>query len=106
MVQRETSDDQPQQERSNAMFKVTVKGGTLSREEIDAYIFYTKKKYGIVLPDELEILLEVDGEFVNISYHPPFVFRAYRATDYLVNDAAKLNDSKRSELNDKIPNTI
>ncbi|MBQ2263790.1 MAG: hypothetical protein IJY06_02770 [Oscillospiraceae bacterium] len=88
------------------MFKVTVKGGTLSRAEIDAYIFYTKKKYGIVLPDELEIILEVDGDYVNISYDPPFVFRAHRATDYLVNDAAKLNDSKLSEMRDKIPNTL
>ena len=88
------------------MFKVTVKGGTLSRAEIDAYIFYTKKKYGIVLPDELEIILEVDGDYVNISYDPPFVFRAYRATDYLVNDAAKLNDSKLSEMYDKTINSV
>ncbi len=88
------------------MFKVTVRGGTLSREEIEAYIFYTKKKYGIVLPDDLEMILEVDGDFVNITYDPPFVFRAYRATDYLVNDAAKLNDSKQAELYDKVPNGI
>ncbi len=88
------------------MFKVTVKGGTLSQAEIDAYVFYTKKKYGIVLPDDLEIILEVDGDYVNITYQPPFVFRAYRATDYLVNDASKLNASKYSELCDKIPNTI
>ncbi len=88
------------------MFKVTVKGGTLTQAEIDAYVFYTKKKYGIVLPDDLEIILEVDGDYVNISYQPPFAFRAYRATDYLVNDAAKLNASKYSELCDKIPNTI
>lgn len=88
------------------MFKVTVKGGTLSQAEIDAYVFYTKKKYGIVLPDDLEIILEVDGEYVNITYQPPFVFRAYRATDYLVNDAAKLNASKYSEMCDKIPNAI
>ncbi len=88
------------------MFKVTVRGGTLSREEIEAYIFYTKKKYGIVLPEDLEMILEVDGEYVNITYDPPFVFRAYRATDYLVNDAAKLNDSKQAELYDKVPNGI
>jgi hypothetical protein len=88
------------------MIKVTVKGGTLSRAEIDAYIFYTKKKYGIVLPEELEMILEVDGEFVNISYDPPIMFRAYRATDYLVNDEAKLNDSKLAELHDKIPNAV
>ncbi len=88
------------------MFQVTVKGGTLPQAEIDAYIFYTKKKYGTVLPDNLEIILEVDGEYVNISYNPPFVFHAYRATDYLVNDAEKLNDSKYSELRDKIPNSI
>lgn len=88
------------------MFKVTVKGGTLSQSEIDAYIFYTKKKYGTVLPEHLEIILEVDGDYVNISYQPPFVFRAIRATDYLVNDTAKLNDSKLSEMQDKIPNSL
>lgn len=88
------------------MFRVTVKGGTLPQSEIDAYIFYTKKKYGTVLPDDLEIILEVDGDYVNISYEPPFVFSAYRATDYLVNDAAKLNASKFSELRDKVPNSL
>ncbi len=88
------------------MFRVTVRGGALSREEIDAYIFYTKKKYGTVLPDDLEIILEVDGDYVNISYDPPFVFHAIRSTDYLVNDAEKLNDSKRSELQDKVPHSV
>ncbi len=88
------------------MFKVSVQGGTLSQEEINACIFYTKKKYGTVLPRELEIILHVDGDFVDISYNPPFVFRAYRATDYLVNNADKLNDSKFAEQRDKIPNYI
>ncbi len=88
------------------MIKVTVKGGELSRAEIEAYIFYTKKKYGIVLPEELEIILEVDGDYVNIAYNPPISFRAYRATDYLVNDPAKLNDSKLSELYDKVTNAV
>ncbi len=88
------------------MFKVIVKGGELTRAEIDAYIFYTKKKYGTALPEDLEIILELDGDYVNISYHPPLSFRAYRATDYLVNNAAKLNDSKLAELHDKLPNAV
>ncbi len=88
------------------MFKVTVKGGTLPQEEIDAYIFYTKKRYGTILPDNLEIVLEVDGEYVNISYDPPLMFHTYRATDYLVNDSQKLNASKYAEMQDKIPNSI
>ena len=53
------------------MFRVTVKGGTLPQSEIDAYVFYTKKKYGTVLPDDLEIILEVDGDYVNIPIIPP-----------------------------------
>lgn len=87
------------------MIKVTVTGGSLPQSEIDAYIFYTKKKYGTVLPDELEMFLEVDGDYVNIRYEPPFSFQVYRGTDYLVNNAQKLNDSKLAELHDKIPNS-
>ena len=88
------------------MFTVTVKGGTLPQEEINAYIFYTKKKYGTLLPEKLEIILEVDGEYVNIHYNPPFRFCAYRSTDYLVNDAGKLNASKYAELQDRITNPV
>ena len=88
------------------MFDVTVKGGTLSQEEINAYIFHTKKKYGTLLPEKLEIILEVDGDYVNIYYNPPFYFRAYRSTDYLVNDAEKLNASKYAELQDRITNPV
>jgi len=87
------------------MFEVTVKGGTLPPEEITAYILYTKKKYGTVLPEKLEIILEVDGDYVNIYYNPPFCFHAYRSTDYLVNDTGKLNPSKYAELQDRIANT-
>lgn len=88
------------------MFDVTVKGGVLPQEEIDAYILYTKKKYGTVLPESLQIILEVDGDYVNIQYNPPFHFRAYRSTDYLVNDTEKLNASKYAEYQDKIANSI
>ncbi|MBR1530341.1 MAG: hypothetical protein IJ642_13740 [Oscillospiraceae bacterium] len=88
------------------MFEVTVKGGHLPQEEINAYILYTKKKYGTVLPEKLEIILEVDGDYVNIHYNPPFRFHAYRSTDYLVNDAGKLNPSKYAELQDRIANTV
>ena len=88
------------------MFNVIVKGGVLPQEEIDAYIFYTKKKYGTVLPDVLEMILEVDGDYVNIRYNPPFQFHAYRGTDYLVNDAGKLNASKYAELQDKVANAV
>ncbi len=88
------------------MFDVTVKGGTLPQEEIDAYIFYTKKKYGAILPEHLEIILEVDGDYVNISYNPPFVFRAYRSADYLVNDVSKMNASKYQEFQDTTVNPL
>ena len=88
------------------MIKVNVTGGSLTQEEIDAYIFYTKKRFGTILPEDLEMTLEVDGEFVNIRYNPPFQFHVYRGTDYLVNDAEKLNDSKYAELMEKVPNSI
>lgn len=88
------------------MFKVTVKGGVLPQKEIDNYIFYTKKRFGTVLPDDLEIILHVDGEYVDIAYDPPFMFHAYRATDYLVNNIAKLGDPKQAEFREKIPNML
>ncbi len=88
------------------MLKITVRGGTLSQPEIDAYIYYTKKKYGTSLPEDLEIILEVDGEYVNISYNPPIRFHAYRATDYLVNDISKLNASKLAEHQSKVKHTV
>lgn len=88
------------------MFKVTVKGGVMPQEEINQYIFYTKKRFGTILPDDLELILEIDGDFVNLTYDPPFRFHAYRGTDYLVNDAEKLNASKFAELTEKIPNTL
>ncbi|MDE6708822.1 MAG: hypothetical protein K2K06_12405, partial [Oscillospiraceae bacterium] len=65
-----------------------------------------KKKYGAILPENLEMILEVDGDYVNISYNPPFIYHAYRSTDYLVNDARKLNPSKYDELLDKVAHTI
>ncbi len=88
------------------MIRVTVKGGTLPQEEIDAYIYYTKKRFGTRIPNDLEIILEVDGEYVNLCYDPPFRFEVFRGTDYLVNDAEKLNASKFAELQDKVPNSI
>ena len=88
------------------MFRVTVKGNPLSQEEINAYILYTKKKYGALLPDHLEIILETDGDYVNIRYNPPFVFHAYRSTDYLVNDTEKLNPSKYAEFQDKVTHMV
>lgn len=85
---------------------MTVKNGTLSQSEINNYIFYTKKRFGTILPNELEIILTLDGDFVEIAYDPPFHLCAYRATDYLVSDLDKLNVSKRAEQNDKIPNSL
>ena len=88
------------------MFKITVVGGSLPQEEINQYIYYTKKRYGTALPDELEIIIEIDGEYVNLRYDPPFTFPAYRGTDYLVNNAEKLNASKLAELRDKVTHSI
>ena len=88
------------------MFKVTVKGGELSQEEINQYIYYTKKRFGTAMPDDLELILEVDGDYINLTYNPPFQFQVYRGTDYLVNKAEKLNDSKLAELRDKVPHSL
>ena len=88
------------------MFKVTDKSGKLTQEEINECIFHMKKRFGTILPEHIELILDVDGDDITITYDPPFEFKAYRGTDYLVNDAQKLNDSKLAELREKTTNEI
>ena len=85
---------------------VITSSTNMSQEEIDTYIYYTKKRFGTALPDELEIIIEIEGDYVNLTYNPPFHFPVYRGTDYLVNNPEKLNDSKLAELRDKVTHSI
>lgn len=80
---------------------VKVIGGNISDEEKEAYVKYVKDKNP---KDEIDSLtIEVDGEFVNLTYHKqPVPFsRIRRITGYLTN-MNRANDAKRSEISDRV----
>jgi hypothetical protein len=79
----------------------------ISEEEKQAYIDHAKKKY----PNEIvdEIIIDLDGEFVNIEIHKhsiiPFT-RIRRITGYLVSDMSRWNGAKKAEEHDRVKHTI
>lgn len=88
------------------MTQVKVKGGELSKHEINTYLEDLKRKN----PDKsiLSVEFTVDGESVDAKYKyesVPF-HRIRRITGYLVGDVEKFNDAKRAELNDRVKHTI
>lgn len=88
---------------------VKMKNGDISQiseEEKQAYIDYAKKKY----PDEIidEIIIKLDGEFVNLEIHKhsiPFA-RIRRITGYLVSDLSRWNGAKKAEEKDRVKHDI
>lgn len=82
--------------------KVTVTGGTVSHEEITAYIRHCTEKYKDRRIDMLEIT--VDGDYVTLDVHfKPVPFeRIRRITGYLVGTLDRFNDAKRSEVADRV----
>ena len=80
---------------------VKVIGGNISDEEKEACVKYVKDKNP---KDEIDSLtIEVDGDFVNLTYHKqPVPFsRIRRITGYLTN-MNRANDAKRSEISDRV----
>ena len=85
--------------------EITVRGGELPQEEIDAYIARAKEKYGKE-PQGIDIL--VDGDFVELSYdfgRTPFQ-RIRRITGYLVGTLDRFNNAKRAEEHDRVKHGI
>ena len=85
---------------------VNVTGGSITQEEIDAYIEHGKQKY----PDKVikEITIKVDGDFVDLKYDfddVPFD-RIRRITGYLVGTTDRFNNAKRSEERDRVKHTM
>ena len=88
---------------------VKMKNGDISQiseEEKQAYIDYVKKKY----PDEIidEIIIKLDGEFVDLEIHKhsvPFA-RIRRITGYLVSDLSRWNGAKKAEEKDRVKHSI
>lgn len=89
--------------------KVTLKNGdisTIPEEEISAYKNYIKEKYPNDIIDE--IILEFDGEDVNIETHKhsiPFD-RIRRITGYLVGTLDRFNNGKRAEERDRVKHGV
>lgn len=85
------------------MSRVTVLGGEMAQAEIDAYVRYATEKYGRE-PDG--IVIEVDGEYVNLDlhFHDPFA-RIRRLTGYL-SQLNNFNSGKRAEERDRVKHGI
>lgn len=85
--------------------RITVTGGEMEQQEIDAYIQRAKQKYG---KEPLGIDIKVDGEYVELSYDfgcQPF-HRIRRITGYLVGSLERFNDGKRAEEHDRVKHSI
>lgn len=86
--------------------EVKVSGGELSEKEVGAYLSHIKEQY----PDRdvAWLNLEVDGEFVNMSYElEPVPFeRIRRITGYLVGTLDRFNNAKRAEEKDRVKHNI
>lgn len=86
--------------------KVNVIGGSISQEEINAYVDYGRKKYHNRPIEEMTVKL--DGEFVDLAYKlAPVPFsRIRRITGYLVGDLGRFNNAKRKEVEDRVNHTV
>lgn len=81
---------------------VTVKNGTISEEEKQAYIDRALEKYKECHIESMT--LTIDGEYVDIVYtFSPIKFqRIHRITGYLVGTLDRFNNAKRAEVNDRV----
>ncbi len=85
--------------------RVTVTGGELPQQEIDAYIDRAIEKYGVMLKG---IDIKVDGDYVELSYdlgQRPF-HRIRRITGYLVGTLDRFNNGKRAEECDRVKHSV
>ena len=85
--------------------KVTVTGGELPQQEIDAYIARAKEKFG---KEPFGIDIHVDGDYVDLSYDfgsQPF-HRIRRITGYLVGTLDRFNNAKKAEEADRVKHSV
>ncbi len=85
---------------------VNVSGGSLSQEEINAYIKHGEDKY----PNRRIVGMDisVDGDYVDLKYYfdkMPFD-RIRRITGYLVGTLDRFNDAKRSEESQRVKHGV
>ena len=86
--------------------KITVNGGTMPKTEVDEYFHRIKEEH----PDRIikEIIITIDGEYVNIQYFydtVPFE-RIRRLIGYLVGTLDRFNDAKKAEESQRIKHKI
>ena len=85
---------------------VTVTGGVMTDEEIQAYVDHVQEKNPQRKLKALNI--EMDGEFVNLNYtfeEVPFE-HIRRITGYLVGDMSHWNNAKSAEEGDRVKHTL
>ena len=82
---------------------VNVTGGEPGEHEIEAYIERGRKRYGEGLRG---IDVELDGEYVNLTYHTVPFDRIRRITGYLVGTLDSFNDAKRAEERDRVKHGV
>ena len=85
---------------------VTVNGGAMPQQEIDAYVALIKKDNPERTLKSLD--LTVDGEFVDMKYEfePQPFQRIRRITGYLVGTLDRFNDAKRAEERDRVKHGV
>lgn len=84
---------------------IHVTGGTISREESDAYVARGREKYGRALE---RVDVKLDGEYADIHYYLtelPFE-RIRRITGYLVGTPDRFNNAKRAEERDRVKHSM
>ena len=85
--------------------QITVTGGVLDQQEIDAYIDRAREKFG---REPLGINIHVDGDYVDLTYEfgdQPFQ-RIRRITGYLVGTLDRFNNAKRAEERDRVKHGV
>ncbi len=88
------------------MIKITVAGGALEQQEIDAYVAHVQRSLPGRPLKTLEIV--VDGEEVELhyTYQNRPVERIRRITGYLVGTMERWNDAKAAEERDRVRHSI
>lgn len=88
------------------MEQINITGGSLSQQEIDAYLAHIRAQNPGRTIDTVDI--ELDGEYVNLSYKlaPVPYERIRRITGYLVGTLDRFNNGKRAEERDRVKHSI
>lgn len=84
---------------------VTVTGGIMEQQEMDAYIQRAAEKYG---KEPRHIDMKIDGDEVELLYDfgAQSFQRIRRITGYLVGTLDRFNNGKRAEEHDRVKHSL